>query len=60
MYMEDITVEYLETLKISNYFKKNLCNLHKKMLNENDLLEYAQNIIMAQLSRQKFDVFIMN
>lgn len=44
MYMEDITVEYLETLKISNYFKKNLCNLHKKMLNENDLLEYAQNM----------------
>lgn len=44
MYMEDITVEYLESLYFSNNLKNILCNLYKKANNENDLFEYIQTL----------------
>lgn len=40
MYIEDITVEYLESLKISRYLKNILCGLKENISNEHQLFDY--------------------
>ena len=48
MYMEDITIEYLETLKISRHLKNILCNFKKYIANEHELINYAETLIAEE------------
>ncbi|MBD5455810.1 MAG: hypothetical protein HDR23_04955 [Lachnospiraceae bacterium] len=48
MYVEDITVEYLETLKISRYLKNVLCGLKKYITSEQELLNYIETLFSKE------------
>lgn len=49
MYMEDITVEFLNTLKISRSLKNFLCALKKNILNEDELVDYTETLISKEI-----------
>ena len=50
MYIEDITLEYLETLDIGQHLKKILCAFKKNITTESQLLNYIDTLLSKEIA----------